>query len=84
MIRELINNLTFMYSTMCRAKGLVPDRQLQNIAVGAHSLNATYGALAAQSKDTLTKTDKELLKEAEFIDNQIEEAFLFLNSLEIV
>lgn len=84
MIRELINNLTFMYSTMCRAKGLVPDKQLQNIAVGAHSLHATCGTLAAQNAENLTKNDKELLKEAEFIDNQIEEAMVFLFSLEIM
>ena len=84
MIRELINNLTFMYSTMCRAKGLVPDKQLQNIAVGAHSLHATCGTLAAQNTESLTKNDKELLKEAEFIDNQIEEAVMFLLNMEIV
>ena len=84
MTRELINNLTFMYSTMCRAKGLVPDKQLQNIAVGAHSLHATCGTLAAQNAENLTKNDKELLKEAEFIDNQIEEAMVFLFSLEIM
>ena len=84
MIRELISSLTFMYSTMCRAKGVVPDRQLQNIAVGAHSLHSTCGALAAKNAESLTKNDKELLREAEFIDNQIEEAFIFLQSLEIV
>ena len=39
--------------------------------------------LAAKNAENLTKNDKELLKEAEFIDNQIEEAFVFLNSLEI-
>lgn len=83
MIRELINNLTFMYSTMCRAKGLVPDKQLQNIAVSAHSLHATCGTLAAQNAESLTKTDKALLEEAEFIDNQIEEAYVFLFSLEL-
>lgn len=83
MILELINNLTFMYSTMCRAKGLVPDKQLQNIAVGAHSLHATCGTLVAQNAESLTKTDKALLEEAEFIDNQIEEAYVFLFSLEL-
>ena len=83
MIRELINNLTFSHLVMCRAKGLVPDRQLQNIAVGAHSLYSTSSALATQKPEDLSKNDKELLKEAEFLDNQIEEAFLFLQSLEI-
>ena len=83
MYRELISSLTYMYSTMCRAKGLVPDKQLQNIAVGAHSLHATCGTLAAQNAESLTKTDKALLEEAEFIDNQIEEAYVFLFSLEL-
>lgn len=84
MIRELINHLTFSHLVMCRAKGLVQDKQLQNIAVGAHSTYATVQALATQKTDDLTRNEKELLKEAEFIDNQIEEAFLFLQSLEIV
>lgn len=84
MIRELINHLTFTYSIMCRAKGLVRDSQLQNMAVGAHSTMETCSALAAQNQESLTKNDRELLKEAEFIDGQIEEAFLFLQSLEIV
>ena len=84
MIRELIGNLTFMYSVMCKGKGLVKDKQLQNIAVGAHSLHATCSTLLMQNAERLTKNDKELLKEAEFIDGQIEEAVVFLMSMEIV
>lgn len=82
MIRELINSLTYMYSTMCRAKGLVSDKQLQDIATGAHSLCATTGTLAVNTPESISELDMALLKEAQFIDNQIEEACVFLLSLE--
>ena len=83
MIRELINHLTFTYSIMCRAKGLVKDEELLHMATGAHSTMRTCSTLAAQNKESLTENDKGLLKEADFIDNQIEDAMVFLMSLEM-
>lgn len=83
MIRELINSMTYMYSAICRGKGIVSNRTLQNITVGAHSLMETAGSLAERSEQ-LTENDKAYLKEAEMIDQQIEEMFVFLQTLEIV
>lgn len=84
MYRELINSLTFMYSTICRGKGIVKDHQLQNIAIGAHSLTATTKSFSEQQPESLSANEQALIKEAEKIDEQIEEIYVFLNSLEII
>ena len=83
MYRDLIQSLKYMYSVMCRGKGTLRDSDLKHIADGAHSLTASAPAV-----DTLTRketaNDKEYLKEAQKIDEQIEEMVVFLMSLEIV
>lgn len=84
MYRELINALTYMYTTLCRGKGIVRDVTLKNITIGAHSLTEAQTALAEQQADQLTPADRAYLKEAGKIDEQIEEMYIFLNSLEIV
>ena len=83
MYRELINSLTYMYSVICRGKGRLPDSDLRGIAQGAHDLTK-----AAPAVETLVReesaNDKAYLKEAQKIDDQIEEMMVFLMSLEIV
>ena len=84
MYRELIGSLTYMYSIICRGKGIIKDQQLTNIAVGAHSLTDATCQIAEKNPENLTNNDRAYLKEAEKIDDQIEEMLMFLNSLEIV
>lgn len=83
MYRDLIHSLTYMYSLICRGKGTLPDSDLRHIANGAHSVTASAPAVETMSK-TETANDKAQLKEAQKIDEQIEEMTVFLMSLEIV
>lgn len=82
MYQQLIHSLTYMYSVICRGKGRLADSDLRHIANGAHSLTE-----AAPKVETLvaeeTANDKAYLKEAQKIDQQIEEMLVFLLSLEI-
>lgn len=84
MIRELINSLTFCYTQICRGKGIVSESTLKNIAVGAHSLTDATEKMAMMQAEQLTKNDLAYMKEARKIDDQIEEMFAFLNTLEII
>ena len=83
MYRELIHSLTYMYSVMCRGKGRLKDSDLRHIADGAHSLTASAPAVETLTREE-TANDKAYLKEAQKIDEQIEEMMVFLMSLEIV
>ena len=83
MYRELIANLTYMYSVMCRGKGRLPDSDLRHIADGAHSLTRSAPVVETLTKEE-TANDKQYLLEAQKIDQQIEEMSVFLMSLEIV
>jgi hypothetical protein len=83
MYRDLIHSLTYMYSIICRGKGTLPDSDLRHIANGAHSITASAPVVETISK-TETRSDKAQLKEAQKIDEQIEEMAVFLMSLEIV
>ena len=83
MYRDLIHSLTYMYSVMCRGKGKLPDSDLKHIAEGAHSLTASAPAVETLTREE-TPNDKAYLKEAQKIDEQIEEMMVFLMSLEIV
>ena len=82
MYRDLIHSLTYMYSLICRGKGVLPDSDLRHIANGAHSVTASAPVVETMSK-TETASDKAQLKEAQKIDEQIEEITVFLMSLEI-
>lgn len=82
MYRDLIHSLTYMYSLICRGKGVLPDSDLRHIANGAHSVTASAPVVETMSK-TETTSDKAQLKEAQKIDEQIEEITVFLMSLEI-
>lgn len=83
MYRDLIHSLTYMYSIICRGKGTLPDSDLRHIANGAHSITVSSPAVETISKKE-TSSDKAQLKEAQKIDEQIEEMVVFLMSLEIV
>lgn len=83
MYRDLIHSLTYMYSVMCRGKGKLADSDLKHIAEGAHSLTASAPAVETLAREE-TPNDKAYLKEAQKIDEQIEEMMVFLMSLEIV
>ncbi|MBR2664597.1 MAG: hypothetical protein IKE25_12850 [Clostridia bacterium] len=83
MYRELNANLTYMYSVICRGKGRLPDSDLRHIANGAHSMTRSAPVVETLTK-TETENDKQYLKEAQKIDQQIEEMAVFLMSLEIV
>lgn len=82
MMRELINSLTFCYTQICRGKGIVSESTLKNIAVGAHSLTDATEQMAMLQE--MSKNDIAYMREARQIDNQIEEMYAFLNTLEIV
>lgn len=83
MYRELIHSLTYMYSVICRGKGRLKDSDLRQIANGAHTLTASAPAVETLTKEE-TANDKAYLKEAQKIDEQIEEITIFPLSLEIV
>ena len=83
MYRDLIHSLTYMYSVMCRGKGRLPDSDLRHIADGAHSLMTSAPAVETLTRQE-TANDKAYLREADKIDQQIEEMAVFLLSLEIV
>ena len=83
MYRELIHSLTYMYSVICRGKGVLGDIDLRNIANGAHCLTACAPAVETTTKNETTG-DRVQLTEAQKINDQIEEITVFLMSLEIV
>ena len=84
MYRELISSLTYMYSVICKTKGRVPDSDLRHIADGAHSMTITAPVAEQLNGRKETENDKAYLKEAQKIDEQIEDMVTFLLALEIV
>ena len=84
MYKNLICSLSYMHSLICRGKGVVTDNALQEIAMCAHTLTASAPNIERNSGAGETANDKAYLQEAEKIDDQIEEMFVFLTSLEIV
>ena len=82
MYQQLIHSLTYMYSVICRGKGRLKDSDLRHIANGAHSLTQCAPAVETLAREE-TENDKQYLKEAQKIDQQIEEMLVFLMSLEI-
>ena len=82
MYRELIHSLTYMYSVVCRGKGRLKDSDLRHIADGAHTLTKCAPTVETLANEE-TAADKAYLKEAQKIDQQMEEMVVFLLSLEI-
>lgn len=83
MYRELIHSLTYMYSVICRGKGRLKDSDLRHITDGAHALTEAAPAVETLASEE-TANDKAYLKEAQKIDQQMEEMVTFLLGLEIV
>ncbi len=82
MYRGLIDNLTFVYSFICKGRGKLTEAEMQAISGGAHTL--TDKAPAVLGSEDETASDRADLAEARKIDEHIEEMTIFLQSLEIV
>lgn len=84
MYKNLIHSLSYMHSLICRGKGVVSDKALQDIAKGAHVMTQTAPVIEQSNGAQETANDKAYLQEAQKIDQQIEEMTIFLLNLEIV
>lgn len=84
MYKNLIHSLSYMHSLICRGKGVVTDGELQAIAQGAHVMTQTAPIIEQSNGAQETANDRAYMQEAQKIDDQIEEMFVFLTSLEIV
>ena len=82
MYKGLIDNLAFVYSFVCKGRGKIPQEDLKAVATGAHTIvkNAPVVLGSEDEKDE----DRKDLALAEKMDYHIEDAVLFLQSLEIV
>lgn len=84
MYKNLIHSLSYMHSLICRGKGVVTDGELQTIAQGAHVMTHTAPIIEQSNGAQETANDRAYLQEAQKIDDQIEEMYVFLMNLEIV
>ena len=82
MYRELINHLAFVYGFVCRGRGKVEQGEVQAITEGTHAI--VRNAPAVLGGEDETEDDQKDLMLCEKMDQQIEEAAVFLASLEIV
>lgn len=83
MYKGLIENLTFVYSFICRGRGKLTAEDNQALATGAHTLVRTAPAVLGD-EGAETGEDRADLALAGKIDEHIEEAVVFLGNLEIV
>lgn len=82
MYRELIDHLAFVYGFVCKGRGKVPAGELRTIADGTHAV--VRNAPAVLGGEDEKEDDRKDLALAGKMDEQIEEATIFLLSLEIV
>ena len=82
MYKGLIDNLAFVYSFICKGRGKVPQDDLRAVANGAHTL--VRHAPAVLGGEDEQAEDRKDLSLAGKMDEHIEEAVVFLASLEIV
>ncbi len=82
MYKGLIDNLAFVYSFICKGRGKVPQEELQAVANGAHTI--VKNAPAVLGGEDEKEEDRKDLALAGKMDCHIEDAVLFLKSLEIV
>ena len=81
MYRELIDHLAFVYGFVCRGRGRIPEAQLRKVADGTHAMvQAAPDVLGGEAEQAEDRMDLAL---AGKMDRQIEEATLFMLSLEI-
>ena len=82
MYKGLIAHLAFVYGFMCRGRGKIPQAELRSIADGTHAV--VRNAPAVLGSEDEREEDRKDLALAGKMDEQIEEATIFLLSLEIV
>ena len=82
MYRELIGYLAFSYGFICKGRGKMTEDAVKGIATGAHIV--TENAPAVLGGEDEKEDDRKDLALARKMDEQIEEAAVFLMSLEIV
>ena len=81
MYRELIDHLAFVYGFVCRGRGRIPEEQLRKVADGTHAMVQTAPAVLGGEAEQ--EEDRKDLALAGKMDQQIEEATVFMLSLEI-
>lgn len=84
MYRGLIDHLVFAYGYICKGRGRLKAEDMKAIAQGAHVVAVNAPDVLARSDIRESADDRADLAEARKIDEQIEEMFVFLTSLEIV
>ncbi len=82
MYKGLIDNLAFVYGFICRGRGKIPQEELRKVADGTHVI--VKNAPAVLGGEDEQEEDRKDLALAGKMDEQIEEATIFLLSLEIV
>ena len=82
MYRGLIDHLAFVYGFICKGRGKISGDDTRAIAEGTHTL--VRNATAVLGGEDETGEDRKDLALAGKMDEQIEEATVFLASLEIV
>lgn len=82
MYKGLIDHLAFVYGFMCKGRGKIRQNELRAIADGTHAV--VRNAPAVLGGEDEQEEDRKDLALAGKMDQQIEEATIFLLSLEIV
>lgn len=82
MYKELISYLAFSYGFICKGRGKLPEDAVHGIATGAHMVVANAPAVIGGEDEK--EDDRKDLALARKMDEQIEEAAVFLLNLEIV
>ena len=82
MYKELISYLAFSYGFICKGRGKIHEDAVRGIATGAHMV--VQNAPAVLGGEDEKEDDRKDLALARKMDEQIEEATVFLLSLEIV
>ena len=81
MYRELIDHLAFVYGFVCKGRGRIPQEDLRKVADGTHAIVRTAPDVLGGEAEQ--EDDRKDLALAGKMDQQIEEATVFLMSLEI-
>lgn len=82
MYKGLVDNLAFMYGYITRGRGKIAEDDMRKLATGAHVM--VKNAPAVLGNEDERDDDRKDLALARKMDEQIEEATIFLLSLEIV
>lgn len=82
MYKELISYLAFTYGFICKGRGKLQGDAVKGITTGAHMV--VENAPAVIGCEDEKEDDRKDLALARKMDEQIEEAAVFLMSLEIV